>query len=197
MNRMIKQFMPLAIGIALATSLPAQARSTFETATPRGGELPAVLQCVPYARQLTGVQIYGDAHTWWGQAAGRYQRSNRPTAGSVMAVRPHANSRLGHVAAVERVLDSRTVLISHANWSERGKIERNVRAVDVSEANDWSKVRIWHGPSQTLGTTHWPLYGFIHGSRPRGPSPSSRPVRASAKPASTDFIADIIAGRVQ
>jgi hypothetical protein len=34
-------------------------------------ELPAYLQCVPYARQVSGIQIYGDAWTWWDQAAGR------------------------------------------------------------------------------------------------------------------------------
>ena len=39
------------------------------------------LQCVPYARALTGVEIRGDAHTWWGQADGRYQRGTAPTFG--------------------------------------------------------------------------------------------------------------------
>ena len=29
------------------------------------------LQCVPYARQVSGIQIYGDAWTWWDQAEGR------------------------------------------------------------------------------------------------------------------------------
>ena len=37
-----------------------------------GQELPPYLQCVPYARDVTGIDIYGDAHTWWQQAAGRY-----------------------------------------------------------------------------------------------------------------------------
>ncbi len=83
-----------------------------------------------------------------------------------MAVKPYGNSRLGHVAAVSKVIDNRTLLISHANWSEPGKIENNVRAVDVSPDNDWSEVRIWYGPSQSLGTGHWPLYGFIYKSTP-------------------------------
>ncbi|MEY4869019.1 MAG: hypothetical protein RIS11_213, partial [Pseudomonadota bacterium] len=26
------------------------------------------LQCVPFARALTGVEIRGDAHSWWDQA---------------------------------------------------------------------------------------------------------------------------------
>ena len=35
---------------------------------------PPYLQCVPYARQVSGIRIFGDAHTWWGQAEGRYAR---------------------------------------------------------------------------------------------------------------------------
>ena len=92
-----------------------------------GQELPPYLQCVPYAREVSGIAIYGDAHTWWEQAAGRYDRGNKPRVGAVMAFVPHRNMRLGHVAAVSRVIDSRTVLLDHANWSpingERGQIE--------------------------------------------------------------------------
>ena len=94
------------------------------------------LQCVPYARALTGVEIRGDAHTWWDQAAGKYDRGNQPKVGAVLAFPPHGNMRLGHVAAVRRVLDDRTIIISHANWSTiggvRGHIEEDVRAIDVS-----------------------------------------------------------------
>ena len=39
------------------------------------------LQCVPYARALTGVEIRGDAHSWWGQAEGRYDRGEKPKVG--------------------------------------------------------------------------------------------------------------------
>lgn len=164
----------VALGLAsiMAFSSPVLARETIDLDDGAGGG-PAggYLQCVPYARQLTGIGIYGDAHTWWSQAAGRYARGTKPRVGAVMAVQPRANSRLGHVAAVTRLIDERTVLISHANWSERGKIENDVRAVDVSPANDWSEVRIWYGPSQALGTSHWPLYGFIYGDKPgRGES---------------------------
>jgi len=127
---------------------------------------PGGLECVPYARQFSGIQIYGDAHTWWKQAEGRYARGRMPRVGAVMAIRPHNNSRLGHVAAVSRIIDSRTILLSHANWSYRGQIERNVTALDVSSANDWSAVRIWYGPNRNLGTTHWPVAGFIYNARP-------------------------------
>ncbi|MCJ2187906.1 CHAP domain-containing protein [Novosphingobium beihaiensis] len=124
------------------------------------------LQCVPYARQLSGIQIYGDAHTWWKQAKGRYARGHVPRVGAVMAVRPFHNSHLGHVAMVSEIVDSRTILLSHANWSYPGKIERDVTALDVSPENDWSEVRIWYGPSQNLGATHWPVAGFIYNAKP-------------------------------
>lgn len=128
------------------------------------------IQCVPYARQVSGIQLYGDAHTWWDQAANRYARGTRPKVGAVIAFRPHGAMRLGHVAAVSRVIDSRTVLLRHANWSpidgRRGQLEDNVRAVDVSPSNDWSEVRVWYAPLGGLGTTHWPVEGFIYNKKP-------------------------------
>jgi surface antigen len=129
------------------------------------------LQCVPYARALTGVEIRGDAHTWWGQAEGRYQRGTAPKVGAIMAFRPHGNMRLGHVAAVRRIVDKRTLIISHANWSTidggRGHIEDDVRVIDASEANDWSRVRVWYTPNAALGGTEWPLNGFIYPAKAR------------------------------
>lgn len=87
-----------------------------------------------------------------------------------MAFRPYGSSTLGHVAAVSRVIDRRTILVSHANWSpiegRRGQIEDNVRVVDVSPDNDWSLVRVWYAPLQALGSGHWPVEGFIYPSRP-------------------------------
>ena len=136
----------------------------------------ATLQCVPYARQVSGIALYGDAWTWWDQAEGQYARGNRPKVGAVMSFAPHGAMRLGHVAAVSRVIDRRTVLLRHANWSpidgRRGQIEDNVRAVDVSPDNDWSEVRVWYAPLGDLGTTHWPINGFIY----------NQPIRASEKP---------------
>ncbi|MBC2663203.1 CHAP domain-containing protein [Novosphingobium flavum] len=141
-----------------------------------GSELPPYLQCVPYARQVSGIQIRGDAWTWWSQAEGRYARGNRPRVGAVMTFQPYGRMELGHVAAVSRIVDSRTVLLRHANWSpingRRGQIEDNVRAVDVSPDNDWSQVRVWFAPIQNLGSTAWPVQGFIYPKRidqaPRG-----------------------------
>ncbi len=132
------------------------------------------LQCVPYARAVSGVEIRGDAHSWWAQAEGRYDRGSRPKVGAVMSFRPHGSMRLGHVAAVRKIIDKRTVLVSHANWSTingvRGHIEENVRVVDASEAGDWSEVRVWYDSTGDLGTTHWPLNGFIYPEKFRSDS---------------------------
>lgn len=166
----------LMAGAALAlTAVPAGARIALDDdrATVTGGgsaSLPPYLQCVPYARQVSGIKIFGDAHTWWGQAAGIYARGYEPKVGAVIAFKPSGNSRLGHVAAVSRIVDERTILIRHSNWSpingRRGQIEDNVRVVDVSPTGDWSAVRVWYAPIQNLGGGHWPIQGFIYPARP-------------------------------
>ena len=136
--------------------------------------LPYV-QCVPFARQASGIQLRGDALTWWDQADGLYARGHVPQAGAVMSFRPYRAMSLGHVAMVSKVIDSRTVLLRHANWSpiggRRGQAEIDVRAVDVSPANDWSEVRVWYAPIGDLGTTHWPVNGFIYKHAPRKGEP--------------------------
>ncbi|MEH6662318.1 MAG: CHAP domain-containing protein [Parasphingorhabdus sp.] len=128
------------------------------------------LQCVPFARELSGITIYGDAHSWWDQADGTYQRGTMPAEGAVLSLPSHGSMRLGHVAVVREIVDDRTILISHANWSpingRRGQIERRVKAKDVSEDNDWSKVRIWYAPIGKLGTTAFPVNGFIYPAKP-------------------------------
>ncbi len=127
------------------------------------------LQCVPFARELSGIQIYGDAHSWWDQAAGKYQRGAMPVEGAVLSLPSHGAMQLGHVAVVRKIIDDRNILISHANWSpingKRGQIERRVAAQDVSVANDWSQVRIWYAPIDNLGTTAFPVNGFIYPAR--------------------------------
>jgi surface antigen len=167
-------------------ALPVTANPVVELNGVVGGgstALPPYLQCVPYARRVTGINIFGDAHTWWGQADGRYARGTRPKVGAVLALKPHGNSRLGHVAAVSRIVDARTILIRHSNWStingRRGQIEDNVKVIDVSAANDWSEVRVWYAPLQALGGTHWPVQGFIYSGKPPRAEPA---LRSAAKP---------------
>jgi surface antigen len=123
-------------------------------------------QCVPFARLLSGIQIFGDARTWWTQAIGRYQTGGVPEMGAVLCFEPTARMKLGHVAVVSRVLTDRVIQITHANWSmiggARGKVEKDVTVVDVSLGGDWSKVKVWYDPIRDLGTTVYPTHGFIY-----------------------------------
>ena len=180
----------LAAAPSLAAARPVAPDPASITGDDRGEEsgLPYI-QCVPYAREVSGIQLFGDAHTWWDQAAGRYARGTQPRVGAVMAFRPHGAMVLGHVAAVSRIIDSRTVLLRHANWSpidgRRGHLEDNVRAVDVSPANDWSEVRVWYAPLGGLGTTHWPVEGFIYNRKPpKALGPNERLTVPASAPAS-------------
>lgn len=124
------------------------------------------LQCVPYARAMTGIEIYGDAHTWWGKAKGRYERGRQPRVGAILSFKSHGSSRLGHISAVRAIINERTILVSHANWSRingsRGHIEDDVQVVDVSNKNDWSQVKVWYQPIGALGGTIYPINGFIY-----------------------------------
>jgi len=119
-------------------------------------------QCAPYAREISGVNIHGNAWTWWNQAAGRYQRGEAPKVGSVMSFQRTSKMPLGHVAMVSQIVSDREVLLTHANWSRAGGIERNVRAIDVSPNGDWSEVKVWFAPVGGLGTSVYPVNGFIY-----------------------------------
>jgi len=148
----------LAAAFALLAMAAAPARA--------GSLLDYVGQCVPFARAASGIQIYGDAWTWWGQADGRYRRGQIPRAGAVAVFRKTARLPLGHVAVISRVVDSRVVMVTHANWSrqngERGHAEQDVTLTDVSPDNDWSEVRVWYRDADGLGSTTFPIYGFIY-----------------------------------
>jgi len=120
------------------------------------------LQCVPYARELSNIQIRGNAWTWWDQAEGRYPRSTAPRAGAVMVLKRKDANSLGHVAYVEEVIDNRTALVSHANWLNEGRLHNHAPVIDVSEDNDWSAVRFWNTEGGHFGGNTYYPYGFIH-----------------------------------
>ena len=120
------------------------------------------LQCVPYARKLSNIQIRGNAWTWWGQAEGRYPRNGRPKAGAVMVLKKKNAGNLGHVAYVEEIIGNRTLIVSHANWLNQGRLHRNTPVIDVSKNNDWSAVRFWNTEGGHFGGNTYHPYGFIH-----------------------------------
>jgi CHAP domain len=119
------------------------------------------LQCVPFARQESGVLIFGDAYKWWNAAFGHYGRQARPTEGSVLVMKSWREALRGHVAVVTRVLDSRHIIVDHANWLNDGLIYLDTPVEDMSKKNDWSKVRVWHTPSSKWGSRVYTVKGFI------------------------------------
>jgi surface antigen len=118
------------------------------------------LQCVPYAREISHVELTGNAFLWWAKAAGRYARGTAPEQGAVLNFRSISRMPLGHVAVVTAVLDSRTILVTQANWI-RGTITNDVTVQDVSANNDWSQVEVELGDSSKWGASY-PTYGFIY-----------------------------------
>jgi len=166
-------FLALAMACTgIGAPLAARMQTDLDAVSGGGSaNLPSSLQCVPYARSISGIRLYGDAHTWWQQAQGHYARGFAPRVGAVMAFHPHGRMVLGHVAMVSRIVNPRMVLLRHANWSpingRRGQIENDVMALDVSPDNDWSAVRVWFDPIHGLGSTAWPVDGFIYNKKPR------------------------------
>ena len=124
------------------------------------------MECVPYARRVSGIELTGDAYLWWNEAAGRYERGNMPAPGSVLSFRSNGRMRLGHVAVVTEVVNQREIVVTQANWGgpgfARGGISSGISVIDVSPANDWTAVRVALGHSPHYGSVY-PTYGFIYG----------------------------------
>lgn len=117
------------------------------------------LWCVPFARAVSGVDIRGNAKTWWAQAKGVYERGHEPQVGAVMAFAASRAMPKGHVAVVSKVVSEREILIDQANW-ERNRVTQDTLVVDVSAKGDWSAVKVANG-NGTLGRVN-PINGFIY-----------------------------------
>lgn len=153
-TRNVLGVLTMVLGLALLPTAPARAES--------------YTQCVPFARTFSGIQIFGDAYTWWQQATGRYNKGFVPKSGAVLVFKPTGIMKDGHVAVVSQVLTDRVIQVTHANWSilsgRRGKVEKDVTVIDVSTKGDWSAVKVWYDPARDLGSTVYPTYGFIYSS---------------------------------
>lgn len=115
--------------------------------------------CVPFARDLSGINLRGNAGTWWNAAQGVYARGKEPQVGAVMVFSAGRNLRVGHVAVVSEVVNAREIRIDHANW-ERNRVTLRQRVVDTSAANDWSTVRVESVPG-SLGRPY-AVSGFVY-----------------------------------
>jgi surface antigen len=148
------------------------------TSEPRLIRMSARLQCVPYARAESGVDIRGDAKVWWEQAAGRYSRSKAPEAGAVIVMNGYNGANRGHVAVVRRVVSTRKIVVDHANWLNQGEVTVDVPVKDVSTKGDWSAVRVWHVPGGHWGKRIYTAKGFI------APNPTRQANAAQSIPTS-------------
>jgi hypothetical protein len=121
----------------------------------------ANLQCVPFARAESGIDIHGDAYTWWDQAAHHYERASAPEEGAVLVLHGYRDPNRGHVAVVKEIVSPRMIIVDHANWLNHGEITRDVPVRDVSPNNDWSEVQVWHVPTRQWGARSYDVQGFI------------------------------------
>lgn len=127
-----------------------------------GNAPAAAANCALYARAETGVYLFGAAGGWWDEAAGRYQRGQSPALGAILVFKRSGHTPSGHVAVVSGIVNSREVLIDHANWY-RGTVTRGMSAIDTSPNNDWTSVAVRDMRSGSYGR-HSPTYGFVYPS---------------------------------
>ena len=115
--------------------------------------------CVPFARDLSGIEIRGNANTWWGQAEGQYARGQEPRVGAVMTWKATSRNPRGHIAVVSEIISDREIRVDHANWN-RNKVSQGMRVIDISDAGDWSAVKLESAPD-AFGSVY-PIQGFIY-----------------------------------
>ena len=137
-------------GLALLLCCPANARTSL---IGYGGN------CVAYAREVTGINLDGNAAAWWPHAEGHYERGHTPQAGSILVFKPSGYMHVGHVAVVSKVIGQREILVDQANWV-RGRVTKSMAVFDASPRNDWTAVRVQFGGN--WGTRENPTYGFIY-----------------------------------
>jgi hypothetical protein len=123
------------------------------------------VECAPFARELSGVRLWGAAADWWWEAGNRYTKTDTPSVGSVLVFRRSGRLPDGHVSVVSQVLGRRQILVTQANWVHH-RVSQDQPVIDVSAANDWSVVRVWWPPSGEMGVSDYPAYGFIRAERP-------------------------------
>lgn len=179
--------MPKRLTVALAAAVLLSAGVSTAVRAEDSRNVTNGWQCAQFARLFSGIQIFGDAWTWWQQAVGKYARGSAPEVGAVLVFKPHGAMRLGHVAVVSQVVTDRVIQVTHANWSliggERGQVEKDVTVVDVSADNDWSSVKVWNNPTKDLGTTIYPTYGFVYGGAASAMGATAKVTTPTAKPA--------------
>lgn len=143
------------------------------TALPSSGAYPpqseaaSDLQCVPFARLISGMPLQGDAWTWWESAEDRFARGHNPKPGAILVLAKTDRLHFGHLAVVRDIVDRRMILVDHANWV-KGYVSNAMRVADVSPDNDWSELRFFNLATRAFGAVY-PAYGFIYREPLSGP----------------------------
>lgn len=148
-------------------------------------ELAYAGNCALYAREVTGVDLQGNAGDWWTQAEGRYARGHIPATGAILVFRPSRVMPSGHVAVVSRVINKREIQVDQANWIH-GRIVKNLWVVDASPNNDWSVVEVENLGSQTYGRQN-PTFGFVYPRAPRPQLDEIEVARGDERPVAREF----------
>jgi surface antigen len=166
----------LLLGLSACASRSEQQAATAKLALNQGA-LPPPTQCAPFVREISGLPIYGDAWTWWDQAAGQYGRGTLPQQDAVLVLRATPQLPYGHVAIVRRLVAPREIMVTHANWGDddptRRLIHDSMPVIDVSPENDWSQLRFWNVSAQAFGRIYL-AYGFIYPRALSANFPSAR-----------------------
>jgi len=157
--------------VRTAGYMPSESYNTAPQPLPAYYTVKKPIQCVPHAREISGVKIYGDAHTWWYQAeANHYKRGKKPSIGAVLVLSKTSRLKYGHIGVVQNVINSREIRVAHNNWGgdrkTRSYVYRRMPAIDVSPNNDWSQIRFWDYPSGTYGSVY-KASGFIYPKKGR------------------------------
>jgi surface antigen len=191
---MVGSFVRLAAAAAFCALLAGCAGAPSSSYDDAGVTVPDTpLQCVPYARDHSQIALYGDAYTWWDQAAGRFARGASPKAGAVMVLNGYAGPGRAHVAVVREIVDAREIRVDHANWLDDGAIYVGDPVRDVSPDNDWSQVRVYNLKTEAWGGRIYSVQGFIG---PDGADPQAMHLARNQPSASeqTDEIGALIEG---
>ncbi len=151
--------------ISCAVGLSACASGSPATSGLHSLSSNGTIDCVPFARALTGIPLSGDGPEWWETADGRFERTASPQTGAILVFRRTGRLPHGHVSVVSRVLSRREILVTQANWVH-GRVTQDQPVADISPRNDWTIVRVWWEPARQLGNTTYPAYGFILPDRP-------------------------------
>ena len=135
----------------------------ISTPMAEGWFAPKNEQCVPFARRASGIEIYGDAHTWWRKAKPE-KRMKRPRPGAVMVLAKTRRLSRGHLAVVKEIIDSDEITVTHTNWGHSSDTRRivyeSMRVKDISKAKDWSHAIFWNANTSAYGSPY-KVSGFI------------------------------------